>query len=510
MNILRNGFICIFLTLCTARAQTTSQAFDPTTLSLDGLDAAVAEQFKAVIGQWQQHRQAGEGDLQLAAQKELCLMLHNYRFLKQAMACYLPLGKFESEAVRWPHLYGRAAYELGEWADAQQSFMAALRRENYPPSAHFLARILAAENRSEEALDVINALPAHARLSAVMLSLLGDVYQQVGMLPLALGHYRQALEAVPAADQLHYKIARIEQQLGHEALAEQHLAAAGKTGIALNDVHYSAVTEMIVGEIPHLLQGKQALLNKDYVRAAAAYTQALEYNPQSPVALSNLAVAQSAQGEAAQARATLERLLSIHPEHTGGLFNLASVLMHAEDPAGAVPLLQRLLQLEPNDAEALQLLVTALRRSEQTAAAIALLRSQPLDFSPAVALPLQQQLAVMLTDQGRYAEAVEVLEKSLTLDAQYLPAVLALSKLYSSSPDAAVRNPTRALQLARTAQQKRQDAAVALVWMLAVQASGDCQDRDAVLQMIKSEGLDLEALRQKIKQAGSSDPACFN
>jgi tetratricopeptide (TPR) repeat protein len=199
-----------------------------------------------------------------------------------------------------------------------------------------------------------------------------------------------AAEIIAAAE--HYQAGRLDKA---EALCRRALQ---KTADDINALHLLGVVSLELGHPD---------------RAIQLISRALARNPQIVLAHANLGNAYRAAGRREEAHASYRRAIALDPNCVAAHNNLGLLLCETGDCAGALAHCRRAVELAPNLAEAHNNLGNALRGLGQfEAAAQALHRALQLEPSA----PRQTNLANVLADLGRFAEAEAWYSRAIALD----------------------------------------------------------------------------------------------
>ena len=178
--------------------------------------------------------------------------------------------------------------------------------------------------------------------------------------------------------------------------------------------------------IPFLL-GEAALRQQQWKQAAAELEKALQLNANFDQAMTALARALHALGDAAGAKRWLDRALEVNPQNYRAWYQIAWMAMRA-DPAAAQAALEKTLALQPNFALARRDLgLLYLRREEYGKAAAELEKAAQLGLGEA---PLHNFLGIAYSRTNRLHEAVASYRKALEKDPQLAEAHLNLALAY--------------------------------------------------------------------------------
>lgn len=226
------------------------------------------------------------------------------------------------------------------------------------------------------------------------------------------------------------------------------------------DVRKKMVAEDIVGyemairETPDdpALHDDVAVLYLELGRAreaAAHFRRALELRPESSAAHYNLATALLVLGALDEAIREFERALALDPEYANAHNNLGHALAARGRREDAQAHYREVVRLQPDHAEARNnlgyLLLDEGRLDEAT-----VLFEEALARRPTY-VEAHYNLGRARRAQGRHRAAVEAFTRALTLRPDWVPALTELVWTLATAPDAALRDPSRAVALAEKA-----------------------------------------------------------
>ncbi len=233
----------------------------------------------------------------------------------------------------------------------------------------------------------------------------------------------------------------------------------------------------------HLDLGVAASERGQYELATAELKKALEIDPEYPDAHNNLGIVLGEQGRLAEAIAEYRTTLKIKPDHAKARVNLGVALMKQQKYAEAMAEYRKAMQIEPDYADAYSNLGVALYEQKRVAEAIVQYRKavelKPLyaqaHFNLANALLAQAKydeaiaehqqaleakpdhaearynLGVILYHRGRIPEAIAQWAEMVRLQPENTLALSRLARGLATSPEAAVRNGRKAVELAQQA-----------------------------------------------------------
>jgi arylsulfatase A-like enzyme/Flp pilus assembly protein TadD len=150
-----------------------------------------------------------------------------------------------------------------------------------------------------------------------------------------------------------------------------------------------------------------------------------------------------------EAQERLRALIALSPETPAFHFGLGSLMAADGDDAGAVPHLRRATALQPDLAEAhvnlAVVLVSLGQRDEARRAYVAALAADPK------LVEAHLGLSTLLADDGRFADALREAEFAVRHGPDKPQAATQLAWLLATSPDASLRDGTRAVTVAERA-----------------------------------------------------------
>jgi tetratricopeptide (TPR) repeat protein len=392
---------------------------------------------------------------------------------------------------RWPYLLGAIAQAEGRLDEAAPRLERAL--ELAPGDGATLIRLgqvdfdrnlrASSRRRYEQAL----ANPAFAPAAHFGL---GRIAAAEGDLAGAVVHYEQVLAAQPRAMIVHHGLGLVLRRLGRRQDAQRHLAQAGSAAIVFPDPVLDELADLMTGARAYLRRGARAQQDGDLEQAQRHYRAAVEadpglavaqfslgtllvergdfaqaivhlqrgteIDPGSATAFESLATALFRQGRVDESLAALDRALTLDPAHHSARLRRAAMRRDRGEVDLARADLEEILAREPLHAEAIASLAVLLARAGQGQKADRLLRDavarRPPDAEThAHFARAHLALAREWMRAGEWAQARAALERGR----QQLPGDLilssALAEVLAGSPDPAVRNGRRALQLATTA-----------------------------------------------------------
>jgi tetratricopeptide (TPR) repeat protein len=298
-----------------------------------------------------------------------------------------------------------------------------------------LARALTTEARYPEAEVEYRALLERKPDSAAAWNGLGLLQAAQKQLAAAIPFFQRAIESDAAFGDAYKNLAATYDALGQPEEGMRQLQRAVAAGAA-SDAPYLTLAEK------YRAQGQLDL-------AADTYRRALQADPKSAEAHNGLGVILVAQGRPDEGVAEYEQALALDDSLAIAHYNLANVYRARGRLQETVTQLERAVQLQPDFFEAQVNLGIGLglvgRLDEALACHRRVVEMKP-DFAPG-----HLHLANALFNQGKLDEAMASFERTLELDPNSAVAMQQLAWILSTHPDAARRNPARAVTLAERA-----------------------------------------------------------
>jgi tetratricopeptide (TPR) repeat protein len=477
---------------------------------LDSLEPVVAEQLRAAQRELQPGagRQAGNRDL-ADRYGTFGQVAHAYEFFESAEAAYLNAMRLASNDVRWRHLLGYLYQQTGRLEDAAEQFGTVRRLDPERREAAIrlgdtyvqLNRLREAREQFEEVLDVFPALARNG---------LGEVALRERRFDEAIAHFRAVLDRVPTASAVHYSLAMAYRGLGRFDDARAQLQRRGTGALRPGDPVVDGLQALVRGERGLVMQGRRAYEAGQFKAAADAFGQALAAAPESVTSRVNLGLALAQLGNAADAAAQFEAALRREPGNVEAHAGLGMVLAgQGSDPAAADHL-RRAFDATPEDTAVRNALLRVLVRLRRDAEAISVLekiRSVDPDDEETIV-----SLSILLADQGRFGDALTLLEEAHRRFPERAPTATTLARLLASSPDRAVRNGQRALDVARAVYGAEPTAVHAETVALALAELGRCAEALEWMRRAieNAEGVKdaTQASRLKAEVPKYGSPAC--
>ena len=266
---------------------------------------------------------------------------------------------------------------------------------------------------------------------------LGTALAKRGEVDAAIPHEREALRLRPGDPNLLTNLAN---------------ALARKKELPEAVAHYREVVRLRPndGESRRNL-GKALLQSGATDEGLAEFREALRIRPDDSDASYSLGSTFLEQGELDEAIAHFRKAIESKPTNVPAHYNLAIALNRKGQLDEAIAEFKETLQLEPQHADAHNNLAIALLKKGQTQDAIDEWK-KALEIEPKNA-DMHNNLAVALLQAGRGTAAVAEWQETLRLEPDKIGTQISLSWILSTSPDGAIRDGTKALELAQRAYQ---------------------------------------------------------
>jgi tetratricopeptide (TPR) repeat protein len=441
---------------------------------LDDLEPAVTEHIREAQQKTAGVLASGSSSREQAdAYGSLARVYHAYEFLDSAEPAYLNARRLASGNSEWPHLLGVLYQQTGRLDEAAEALAAARRLQprDYAAAIH-LGDVYMSLNRLVDAREqfqgVIDVFPAVARRG------LGDVALRERKFAEAVEHYRAVLDRVPQADAMHYSLAMAYRGLGRIDEARAHLQRRGPAGVHVGDPVMVAVQSLVRGERAWVMRGRRAYEAGEFQAAAEAFTKALEAAPASVTARVNLGLSLSQLGDPTGAAEQFERALRLEADNRVARASLGILRARQGRDSQALDHLSAAFALAPGDAAVSRELTAVLLRLGRENDAIDVL-TKARSFDPDDE-DMLIGLSILLAKRERYLEAVNILGDANRRFPERAATATTLARLLASSPDVALRNGRRALEIATAVNDAEPSPAHGETIALALAELGRCSE----------------------------------
>lgn len=178
----------------------------------------------------------------------------------------------------------------------------------------------------------------------------------------------------------------------------------------------------------HLYSGMDRAAHGYPEEAVQEFDEALAVNARFVPALREKAAVLIASNKLAEAKAVIDRLLAVDPQNSDAFYLRARLAQKEGDVQGVIQALETSVRIEPANVKAVKLLGDYLVGVNRRQDAIDLLRRTE-DYAPRDA-NLKHRLGLMLFDQGRYEDALNVLKSAAEIEKFSAPLYFDLARCY--------------------------------------------------------------------------------
>jgi tetratricopeptide (TPR) repeat protein len=333
---------------------------------------------------------------------------------------------------------GNALRQEGKLDEAMSQYRSALQiRPDYPQAHNNLGKSFLQKGQVDNAITQFQqALQINPGLATAHYNLGAALFEK-GKVDEAIAQYQLALQLSPGYAQGHFDLAVAFLQKGRvtEAITEN------QKGLQIDPGNAEACYNL------GLSLRKQGRLDE----AVAHYQRALEIRPGYAEARYNLGNVFAQQGRLDEAVAQYQKALELKPDYAEAHYNLGTAFLQQGRLDETIKQYQKALELKPDNAEGHYNLGNLFGQQGRLDEAIRhfqkALALQP-DYAEA-----QNGLGNSFAQQGRMEEAIAHYQKAVELKPDYAEARKNLASILATSPQAAVRNGKKAVELAERANQ---------------------------------------------------------
>lgn len=263
----------------------------------------------------------------------------------------------------------------------------------------------------------------------------------------AIEHYEAVLRTQPEASVVHNPLALAYRRQGDLERSRQHLERRGQAPVRLGDPLIEELQEVRKGSGAKIFQGNELLTQGRYREAAALFQQAAREDSGNVSAQLNYGFALAQAGAIEEAIEATQEVLRLEPDNPRAHYNLGVLFDLRGDPEPALEHLRASVETDPGNAVARLRLANHLWGRRRCGAAIPHFQRSLADRPGQVDARLK--LAMCHVDQGDYGVARGLLEAGVEALPREPRLQDALVRVLAASPDPAVRDGERALELAR-------------------------------------------------------------
>ena len=465
--------------------ETPSEPLQPVPLpNLQGLPEAAQQQIRLQHAQVQGIASRLPPDTLAPAFGKLGQLLFTYDFLDAAEPAFRNAATLAPANDAWPYYLGMLYRQRGDFEAAEAQYAGIVEQDPANTLARLrLAEVLIQQGRSDEAQPLLDAVLVKAPQTAFAHFLLGQIASEEGAYEDAVRHYEAALELQPDASQVHAPLGLAYRNLGDEAKSTYHLARRGPALVRLRDARVQALEAFKQASGATALTQGQALIDAGrYQEAIAALEQAVKQDSLNASAHLSLGVARSYAGDRAGAIAAFEKTIDLDPGSSNALYNLGAIYSDEGDQKAAASYFREAIGADPRHGKAQLELAELLRRAGRCAEALPHF-TQALAIIPGDIAARQHQ-TLCLIEQGQYATARALLEEGLLAFPDHVGFIDALARVLAASPDDAVRDSVRALDLAKQAVTVRRRTETLETLAMAQAAMGNYDEAATIQQTV--------------------------
>jgi cytochrome c-type biogenesis protein CcmH/NrfG len=416
---------------------------------------------------------------------ELGMTYHAQALLEPAEAAYRNAMALDPSSARWPYFLAHVYRDGGKFAPAAEMFTRALERDpSNVAAAIYLGDVLRQQGQFAEARRRYESALSVEGAKAAALAGLGKVSLAERRFPDAVKELEESLRLWPTASQLHSPLASAYRGLQNEARAEAEMRLHNPNGLepGIPDPWIGELRAMAAGARVHLARGAKAFSAGRLDLAERSYRDAVEADPENAEAHLNLGVVLAQTGRLADAQRSLAMANKLDAGSALAALSLAMVYDRQGVDALATEQYQRAAALDPSNLKTKYFLAQSRMRDGRYKDAAVLLREvlarQPSEVPVAFALAACQ-VRLNQTDKAR-----ATLESALKVAPGHPALLNALARVLASSQDARVREPGRALALARELFARYRNGEGAQTLALALAANGQFGDAVTLQRMI--------------------------
>jgi tetratricopeptide (TPR) repeat protein/serine/threonine protein kinase len=328
-----------------------------------------------------------------------------------------------------------ALEEQNQLEEAATAILKAIELDSKNATDYYvLGNILAKQNKMDKAIAAYRQAIKRSPNDGLFYNNLGNALRAQGNMDEAVAAHLKAVELDPKNAGAYFNLGiglRVQNKL-EEAIAAYRQAIE----IEPNSANLYSNLGVVLAE--------QKKLNE----AIAAYRKAIELDPNDASAYNNLGNALKHEGKVDEAIAGYRKAIELDPNHDPAYNNLGIVLANQKNWEEAVVFQRKALDLNPNSAAAHSNLGASLCDGLLDYEGAATCFRKAIELDPKFAIA-HANLGEALRHQGKVTESIAAYEKAVALDPQLAPAHNGLAWLLANCDDAALRDPTRAIDLAK-------------------------------------------------------------
>ena len=433
---------------------------------------------------------------------------HAYSFTESAEECYTNASLLTPKNFKWLYLLGKVSEEQNKTYEAIDHYKKARAlNPNYLPihvnlgNAYLELDLLSvAKDSFENALKISKENPA-------ALYGLGQIMYAERNYKEAAVYFEKVLSLVPDANRVHYSLALAFRGLKEVEKAKFHLSKQGTVGVRAADPLYDELNDLKQGVRLRVLRGKLAIEAGRYSEAEVEFQKALAVEPENIAALVNYGVVLVNLQKYPEAITNFEKVISLEPNNPNALYNLAVLFSLQQKHFQAIEHLKALLLIDSKDASARFLLAKELRNAnllqESFSEYVKVFNANPDNEEFLI------ELVKVLVIKGEHKQAKDLLEKSLAKFPTRGRTMTSLAYILAASPQADLRDGSKALELAQKVYEATGLAEHGAVVALAYAELGRCEDAAKLTQELIEKTKDqnlVEKLKAELQHFQNEKP----
>ncbi|MEZ5365308.1 MAG: tetratricopeptide repeat protein [Bryobacterales bacterium] len=374
------------------------------------------------------------------ANARLGMLFHAYERYPEALACYRRAVEFGPNDPRFPYLEGAALMANGDANGAAAAFERALSFAPHAPAFIRLGQALAAAGRTEDSRKAFeDALQLDPNAPAALLGLARIVAAE-GESAEAIALLEKAVRLAPDSGAVHYALGSAQRDAGEEKASRHSFGMAERfqrSQPVIDDPILDQVYGLRRDPAWLVLEGRKQEAQGDVEQAVKFYQEAVDQSPDFAPAHVSLVSTLGLLGRFADAEKHYHWALQVAPGLEELHYNWGIVLAEHGDPEAAAQSFRAALQINPSSADSHFNLGSMLAQMGQETEAVRELQTA-VDLNPGHRLALFQ-LAQRHIRAGRSDQAIPMLVRALDapVDARTAGVLYALADAYVRNEDAA-------------------------------------------------------------------------
>ena len=283
-------------------------------------DRPVETQFQHAIDEIRLARTQGEPHNLGQVLGQLGMLYQAYGYAEPARDHYRNAMQLNPDDTRWPYYLAHTERGLGDYDAAAKLFATTLDRSPASSAAQvWLAESYLDGNQLGDAERGFNKALLMDPGCNRALAGLGRVALERGDHNRTINYLTRAVQAQPEIASLHYQLAMAYRANNDATSAAGYMQNAGRLQtsaeqLRLDDPMLDAIAALPVGHESIKINALQALLDKDYEKAARLYRQMLSIKPGNTDNRYNLALALMSLGQTDEALSELQQGLKRYPD----------------------------------------------------------------------------------------------------------------------------------------------------------------------------------------------------